>query len=277
MTIDAAPLTNWAGRSVESLRTEWQLPALFAYARVGSTNDVARTLAENGAPPLTVVVADEQSAGRGRFGRTWTAPARSSLLLSIILRPQGGPAAAPSVVPLRLGIATADAISTESGVPARVKWPNDVLAPDDRKLAGILCEAATSASGGFVIAGVGINANQSALDWPADLRATATSLREITGHEVDRTALAGALLSAVARNLARIDRTLDVNERAEWRARDALYGRAVHLDGEAAGTADGVTPHGALRIRTSRGTRILWSGTVRPSPSLHGHAEEMIP
>lgn len=258
------PLAFWAGRSLESLLSEWHVPRLVAYSSVPSTNDVARELAVSGAPELTTVLADEQSAGRGRFGRTWTAPAGKALLISIVLRPHGGPRAAPSAIPLRLGMAVARAVEQVCDVMARVKWPNDVLDVDGRKVAGVLCEASTSARRTFVIAGIGINVNQTIDDWPAEMRDTAASLLQLRGGPVDRVAVAGALLDEVRAGLDRIDLPLNAEERETWTRRDALHNQSVSVDGEAAGTAIGVTPWGALCLRTTRGSRVIWSGTVRP-------------
>lgn len=259
------PLETWAGRPVASLRNAWQVPRLVAFDRVGSTNDIARTLAEGGAAELTTVLAELQTAGRGRFGRTWTAPHGSALLMSIVLRPAGGPDAAPSAAALRVGLAAAHAIGQAAGVDVRLKWPNDLQARDGAKLGGVLCEAVTGATGSFVIAGIGINVNQTVADFAPELREIAASLRGIAGREIDRVRLAHALIDALRPRAAAIDRPLDRAERDAWERRDALRGQAVHVDDEPAGTADGVTAQGALRLRTSRGPRLLWSGTVRPS------------
>jgi biotin-(acetyl-CoA carboxylase) ligase len=97
------------------------------------------------------------------------------------------------------------------------------------------------------------------------------------GRSIDRAEIAGALIEEVRTELARIDRPLEVSERSSWDARDALRDRAVHVDGEAAGIADGVTPYGALRLRTSRGGRVLWSGTVRPTALGRKSGKEVAP
>lgn len=270
-------LATWAGRSIDALRADWRVPSVLAFATTASTNDIARDLAEAGAPELTIVLADAQTAGRGRFGRTWTAPAESSLLISFVLRPGAGPGAAPSATPLRVGMAVARAIERVSDVFPRLKWPNDILASDDRKLAGVLCEAATSGRNAFIIAGIGINVNQSLEDWPEQLQGTAASLRQLVGHSIDRADIAGALIEELRAELARIDRPLETSERSAWDARDALRDRAVHVDGEAAGISDGVTPYGALRLRTSRGERVVWSGTVRPTALARKGGKEVTP
>jgi BirA family biotin operon repressor/biotin-[acetyl-CoA-carboxylase] ligase len=270
-------LATWAGRSIETLRAEWDVPRILAFAETASTNDLARELAESGAPELTTVLADAQTAGRGRFGRTWTAPPESSLLISFVLRPRAGPGAAPSAIPLRVGMAVARAIERVTHVFPRLKWPNDILAGDDRKLAGVLCEAATSGRNAFIVAGIGINVNQSLEEWPEHLRPTAASLLQVVGRTVDRAQIAGALVDEIRGELARIDQPLDVFERASWDSRDALRDRAVHVDGEAAGFGAGVTPHGALRLRTSRGARVLWSGTVRLAALAPRSGKEVAP
>ncbi len=258
------PLSAWAGRSIDDLRAEWNVPELTAFEAIGSTNDYARARAEAGAAPLTTVIAEAQSAGRGRFGRVWDAPAGTSLLISFVLRPATA-FGAPSTTPLRVGLAAADAIDRASGLAVRLKWPNDVVAPDGRKLGGVLCEAFTSHGGPFVIAGIGINANQSSDEWAPTLQGTATSLRQWTGREVDRARLAGHLVEALRSASSRMDAPLDEAELARWYERDTLLGRAVEVDRQEAGIADGITAEGALRLRTPAGSRIVWSGTGRPA------------
>ncbi len=136
----------------------------------GSTSDEAARLARDGAPHGAIVTADEQTAGRGRVGRTWVSPPGANLYLSIVLRPTIAPALAPGIT-LAAGIAVCDAV----GVPgARLKWPNDVLV-GDRKLAGVLTEMATRAAKiDWVILGIGINIDRAPI-------ANATSVREHGG------------------------------------------------------------------------------------------------
>ena len=141
----------------------------------------------------TVAVAEEQSEGRGRLGRSWYAPARSSVLVSVILRPAVDPARLPELS-LVAGGAVAEAIAEVTGVEPTIEYPNDVLV-GNRKVAGILAEA----SDGRVVLGIGINVNQSAGELPAEARTEATSLRVELGNRVDRAQLLAAVLFRLER------------------------------------------------------------------------------
>jgi BirA family biotin operon repressor/biotin-[acetyl-CoA-carboxylase] ligase len=177
-------------------------------AEVDSTNRVVAVLARAGAPDGLVVVADHQTAGRGRRGRSWEAPPGSSLLASVLLRP------VPPLVTLAAALAAADACTEVAGVATELKWPNDVLAAGDGKLAGILAEAA----GDAVVVGVGLN-----VDWGATpLPAGAASL----GRPVDR----AALLVAWLRRLGDPGESGDPGHvLSRYRARCATLGRRVRV------------------------------------------------
>jgi len=196
---------------------------------VDSTNERARALALAGAPHGTLVTASEQSAGRGRQGRSWSAPAGSSLLMSVLVRwAEGSPA--PGLLPLVAAVATCDAI----GPGPLIKWPNDiVLARGDGglgKLAGILVEGRPQER--WAVLGIGINVAVEIERLPAELRETAASLGR--GAE-DVEPLLGELLGALARRLEQPT----VGLLADWRARDALRGRRVRWG----------TPGGSARVR----------------------------
>jgi BirA family biotin operon repressor/biotin-[acetyl-CoA-carboxylase] ligase len=257
------PLCEWEGRSLEDWRDAWGIPAFHAFARIPSTNDVGRALAEAGAPSLTTILAEEQTAGRGRFGRSWTAPAANALLVSLLLRPSPGAPSAPTA-PLRVGIAVAAALE-RLGVRSGLKWPNDVVAIDGRKLAGILCEGAVSSTDGraCVVAGIGINVNQEAGDWTPELRPQATSIRIITGRPFARAVILEAVLDAMRPHAERVGHPLSADEEEQFRRYDRLAGRSVRIDGVPAGVANGITADGALRIATPDAERLVWSGTVR--------------
>jgi BirA family biotin operon repressor/biotin-[acetyl-CoA-carboxylase] ligase len=186
-----------------------------------STNDRARALAAAGAPHGTIVTAGAQTAGRGRQGRTWTAPAGSSLLLSLIVRDFDG------LLPLRAGLA----VAALAGPAARVKWPNDVLV-DGRKVAGILAEGRPQE--GWAVLGIGLNAALKLEDLPPDLRATAATLGRSPG---DIDAVLAELLDGLATWLtAPVDQALEA-----LRERDALLDRPVTWasgDGIGAGIDD---------------------------------------
>lgn len=156
---------------------------------VGSSNVVLAKLARSGAPHGSVLVAEEQTAGRGRRDRGWSAPQYSSVMVSVLVRPRVDPARW-GWIPLLTALAVVDAVRAV-GVPATVKWPNDVLV-GERKLAGILCEVVPTALGGAVVAGWGVNVDQSDAELPSG---TATSLRLECGP-VDRAALLLTVLNS---------------------------------------------------------------------------------
>jgi BirA family biotin operon repressor/biotin-[acetyl-CoA-carboxylase] ligase len=150
-----------------------------------STNDLAKLLAREGSAEGTVVVAEEQTKGRGTKGRSWHSPPGLGLYASVILRPRRSDL---SLLPLAAGIACVEAIREATGLEARLAWPNDIVW-EGRKLGGILCE--TDFLGNAVshsILGVGLNINQKRKDFPPSLRPTATSLRLVLEREVDRSA-----------------------------------------------------------------------------------------
>jgi BirA family transcriptional regulator, biotin operon repressor / biotin---[acetyl-CoA-carboxylase] ligase len=252
------------------LAERWGLPAVHLFERAGSTSDVARALAEAGAPAGTAVLADEQVAGRGRSGMAWQSPPGLGVWLSIVLRPPA--AAAPGLLPILVGLAAADALDPFVR-PARVaiKWPND-LQLAGRKLAGILCEGSWDAAGGFVVAGIGINVLHAENDFPPELRDAATSLRIAAGWAPPRAEVAGAVASSIYRRVARPPAEFGGALLGALRGRDALLGRRVRVTGAESltGTAMGVTPAGALLVRTSAGAlRTVRSGTVRALENAH--------
>lgn len=170
--------------------------AFYPFHSLGSTQDIAGRLAAEGAPEGTVVVADYQTRGRGRLGRSWSAEARANLLVSVLLRPQVPLARLPQLS-LVAAVACAEAIREFSGLAVGIQWPNDLLFAG-RKVAGILSES-TMRSGkiDYAVVGIGVNVNQA--DFPGEIRDTATSLALELGTRVDREGLLDALLSALDR------------------------------------------------------------------------------
>lgn len=225
--------------------------------KTGSTNEIAKSLASDGAPSGTIVTAGEQTAGRGRQGRTWSAPAGSSLLLSLLIRPF---TTAKRLAPLAAAIAVAEASEQVSAAQCQIKWPNDVWT-GDRKVAGILLEARPDTDPGdsWLIIGVGINAAVDLADLPAELRTTAATLGLESPEQ-----LLDPLLTSLARWLeAPSDQILPA-----WRARDALEGRQVRWTG-GSGTASGIDDGGNLLVREADGSiRQLVSGEVHLSVGL---------
>jgi BirA family transcriptional regulator, biotin operon repressor / biotin---[acetyl-CoA-carboxylase] ligase len=224
-------------------------PALVRLGRVESTQAVAFTLAADGAADRTVVVAEAQSAGRGRRGRTWHDEPGASLLTSIILRPHLPPARL-TMLSLAAGIAVAEALERVTGLAPRLKWPNDVLV-DGRKLAGILLESrigATSRDAGaapLVVLGIGVNLVQRA--FPAELADRATSVWLASGRRVEPDALLGPLLEALDAWRARLETEGGAPIRERWRCLADTLGRRVSIDG-VVGTAADVDEDGALIV-----------------------------
>ncbi len=178
-------VTRWVGRRIE-LRH-----------RVGSTNREGVALGQADAEDGTLVLAEEQTAGRGRLGRHWFSPPGMNIYASILLKKTlDGDRLSQwlSWLPLMAAVSAAEAIETVAGTNVRVKWPNDLLI-DERKVAGILCESGTSArSGPFQVVGIGINVNSLASDFPDDVRKTATTIHQQTGQQIDRNRLLVHLL-----------------------------------------------------------------------------------
>jgi BirA family transcriptional regulator, biotin operon repressor / biotin---[acetyl-CoA-carboxylase] ligase len=206
-----------------------------------STNERAKELAVAGALHGTLVTADEQSAGRGRQGRVWSAPPRSAVLMSLVLRELD------ELLPLTAAVAVCEALPVEAGV----KWPNDVWI-DRRKVAGILVEGRPQE--GWAVLGIGLNVTTDA--FPPELADTATSLR-LVGADTTTEAVLRDLVTSLSRWLdAPRDAVL-----AAWRSRDALRGERVRWSG-GEGIADGIDDSGALLVQTGNGHATLDAGEV---------------
>lgn len=212
------------------------------FTRTDSTNTRARELAAAGAPHGTVVTANEQTEGRGRQGRTWTAPAGKALLYSAVVRPlDPGDALLPLAVPLAV-CETAEEL--QPGIECGVKWPNDVQV-GGRKLAGVLIEARPQ--DGWAVVGVGLNLAIAPEEFPPELRETATSL-------------AGVRIGDAAEVLSeKLGRWLEAQQQtvlAAWRERDALRGREVAWEG-GSGVAGGIDDRGYLVVVVPGGERVV--------------------
>ncbi len=166
----------------------------FYYQETDSTNKQARALASSGYPEGTIVVAEMQNDGRGRRGRNWYSPAHQGIYLSIILRPSL-PLKELSRVSLVNAVAVAETLETELNLPARIKWPNDILI-ENRKVAGILSEAVTDMDGiEYIVTGIGMNINNPLEDFPEDFRTLPTSLLAENQHPVSRIKVLQGLLT----------------------------------------------------------------------------------
>ena len=222
-------------------------------ACVDSTQHVARDLARSGATEGTAVVAEEQTAGRGRLGRTWHSPPGDNLYCSVVLRPPRAPAEVPQIA-LVVGLAVADAVHETTGRRPAIKWPNDVLL-DGKKVCGILTEMESEMDRvHHVIAGIGVNLNTRR--FPRELREKASSLLLLTGRRVERAPFTARLLAALE---ARYGRYLSVgfaSVRTEWESYSCLTGTEVRVQGpggEVAGRVLGIDDDGALRLRAADG------------------------
>jgi BirA family transcriptional regulator, biotin operon repressor / biotin---[acetyl-CoA-carboxylase] ligase len=211
------------------------------YRVTDSTSERAKELAVAGALHGTLVTADEQTAGRGRQGRVWTAPPRSAVLMSLVLRELD------ELLPLTAAVAICEALPVE----AAIKWPNDVWI-DGRKVAGILVEGRPQ--DGWAVLGIGLNVTTES--FPPELAATATSLR-LAGASVSTESVLAGILDALSDWLpARPRRVLDA-----WRERDALKGQTVRWSG-GEGVAAGVDDSCALLVETGDGPVTLEAGEV---------------
>jgi BirA family biotin operon repressor/biotin-[acetyl-CoA-carboxylase] ligase len=239
---------------------------LISLPSTGSTNDVLKELAARGVPEGTVVVTDEQTAGRGRLSRRWFAPRGTSLLLSILFRPSLDLRRA-SWLTMLSSLSATDAVRQTSGLEVVLKWPNDLIVEgegDWRKLAGVLTETGLVGEQlEFVVVGIGINVNVE----PGDLSAlaqNATSILAETGQEVDRGALLAALLEGVEARYQRMQ--AGESPREEWAACLATIGcrvQATTSEGAINGVAETVDENGALLLRTSDGGLVrLLAGDV---------------
>jgi BirA family transcriptional regulator, biotin operon repressor / biotin---[acetyl-CoA-carboxylase] ligase len=241
------------------------------FAEVGSTNDAAKALAEDGALHGAVVVAEAQTAGRGRLGRGWSSPPGKNLYLSAVLRPDLPPSRAPELT-LLASVALCEAVRG-AGVAASIKWPNDLLA-GGRKLAGILTEmAAEQDLVHWMVVGVGVNVNAAGEDFPEELRPTATSLLLERGTPVPRALFAAAFLTALEAWLDRHAAEGFAPVRAAWREMSSTLGREVRVrtaSEDLTGVAEDIDAQGALLVRTAAGLERVLAGDVemlRPAPA----------
>lgn len=235
-----------------------------------STNDVAAHLAERGASEGTTVIAEAQTAGRGRHGRSWFSPAGAGLYVSVILTPskraelgtRQNPAA---LLTLASGVAIAQAIRTATGLPAEIKWPNDVTI-GGRKLAGILAEAVTNSSGfSYVVLGFGVNLRMAA--YPPELAERATSIEAEIGRPADRGLLLAEILAALAERYGELCNGKFDAILSAWRElAPSLPSATVEWSsssGVVRGSAEGIDQDGALLVRVGGRLERLVAGEIR--------------
>ncbi len=259
--------TKWAGREV-SYKKE-----------TGSTNIDCKLLAQQGAPHGALAVAEAQVSGRGRRGRSWQSPAGISIYMSLLCRPDFAPEKAPMLT-LVMGLSVAQAVSRYTGLPAKIKWPNDVVV-NGKKICGILTEMEMGLETKeiqYLVIGVGINVSNEA--FPEELEGIATSLyleAEEKEKKILRAVLVQYVMEAFEENYERFLQTLDLSGLQE-----AYNGHLVNRDaavkvldpkGEYAGVAKGIDKDGDLLVETEDGTvKKVYAGEVSVR-GLYGYAE----
>lgn len=251
-------LTHWQGEPVGTWRTLWGVPAFEAYERIGSTNDRAKVLAAEPGNTHAVVIAAEQTEGRGRRGARWHSPPGCGLWMSVVLP---NPNAALHL-PLLVGLGVAEAIQdAEASLRVGIEWPNDLVI-QGRKVGGILCEGASAG----VVAGIGINVRMPEGGFPASLQPRATSLEQEGGNALSHSRLVGLIVRALERRLRGSASGLAPDVLHELTARDALAARPVLSEEHGPGIARGIERDGALVLERPDGSRVrVMAGSVRPA------------
>lgn len=258
-----------AARIAKGLGTRLVARQVVYQEETGSTNDDARSLAQSGAPEGTLVLADHQSRGRGRLNRSWTAPPGSSLLMSLVFRPDLPPAAVQGLT-MACGVGVAEGVEAQTGLTVGLKWPNDILV-DGLKVGGMLTEISLGARGiDFAIVGIGLNVNLHPGDLPDDLLVKANSLSAACGRPVSRLALLQEILRRIdARYQALVG---GHSPHRAWQQRLVTLGQRVRVTESGGafkeGIAEGVDANGALLLRLDSGelcTVLAGDVTLRPS------------
>ncbi|MDN5345181.1 MAG: BirA family transcriptional regulator, partial [Clostridia bacterium] len=210
------------------LRTSWLGRNLYYYEEVGSTNLVARELADGGAPEGTVVIAESQTDGRGRRGRSWLSPPRRGIWFSVVLRPRMAPAQAAQLT-LLAAVAIAAAIRQQTGLPPGIKWPNDLLV-GGRKVCGILTEIKAEMDAiEYIVIGAGLNVNLEAPDFSPEVRPLATSLYLELGRPVTRLPLLQGILWQLEQWYERWQEEGFPPVRRAWKEASVTLGREVEV------------------------------------------------
>ncbi|MFA6456138.1 MAG: biotin--[acetyl-CoA-carboxylase] ligase [Bacteroidota bacterium] len=248
---------------IASLETKQFGKKSYCFDRIDSTNTYAKSLNKSDAPHGTVIVADEQTAGRGRLQRNWQSPKGSNLLFSIVFYPDFGMEKI-SLLPFAGSLAVADAIETVTGLSSTCKWPNDVLI-NNKKCCGMLAESSTaSADIEKIVLGIGINVNQE--DFPSELTMKATSLKIESGTNIDRVQLLQKVLEELERRYIQLSNFPAQRLLNDWRMKALLFGKKITvLESEFsfAATAIDVAEDGSLIIQTEDGSkRAIFAGDV---------------
>ncbi len=274
--------SRWEGQTGPGLARRFRLPLAEVHHALGSTNDRAKALAREGAPPFTLVVADHQTAGRGRGGRDWHSPAGCGVWASMILRSSGGETDAR--LPIRLGLSLAARLEDVSEGVIGLKWPNDLFLDhlgEQGKLGGILCERmvapgprrADRPDMGAVVVGIGLNV------LPVEVEAEYPPAALSWVGQTDRSVVLECMVDAVRTATEGGGEPLSMDELAVWAMRDVLLGKTVQVLGQPPerqlGVARGIDHEGQLLVETRSGLSRVVAGRVRPLEASEGGASPL--
>lgn len=252
------------GEIKKNLKTKVLGKKVLSYRTLGSTNQLAFRLAESGVGEGALIVADEQTKGKGRMDRSWFSPPSLGLWLSLILRPEIPPFKAPGLS-ICAGLALAQTIKTLTGLDAKIKWPNDCLI-NGRKVGGILLELSAELDRtNFVIAGIGVNVNHLCEDFPKKLSSVATSIRMEWGKEISRMSLLASFLENFESIYLDFKKSGLAPKRQLIKRFSSLLGRKVAVKfgkERIEGVAEDIDDNGSLVIRTRREKRMVRAGEV---------------
>ncbi len=247
------------------LKTERMGKKICYFSIIDSTNQYAKRIGEDGAPDGTLVIADEQTAGKGRSGRHWVTPPKTAIAFTLLLRPTLPPSHI-SMVTLVMGLAVCNAVRQLYHLPVGIKWPNDVVI-EGRKICGILTEMSAEMDGvHYIVIGVGINTNLTA--FPDEIRDVATSLQLQLGHPVDRAEVLCRVIELFEQYYDMFEKDGDLGQLQETYNEELLNlnekVRVLDPKGEYTGTALGIDPEGQLMVRRDDTEEIVkvWSGEV---------------
>ena len=252
------------GEIKRNLKTKILGKDILSYRSLGSTNQLGFRLAESGVGEGTLIVADEQTKGKGRMGRGWYSPPKLGLWMSLILRPDIPPFKAPGLS-ICAGLALAQAIGDLTGMDANIKWPNDCLI-NGRKVGGILLELSAELDRtNFVIAGIGVNVNHLPSDFPKKLSTYATSIRMELGKEVSRMKLLTLFLKKFEAIYSDFKKNGLTPQRQSIKRFSSLLNKKVTVKlgkEKIEGVAQDIDDNGSLVIKTKKGERVVRAGEV---------------
>jgi BirA family biotin operon repressor/biotin-[acetyl-CoA-carboxylase] ligase len=235
---------------------------IYSFDSVDSTNNCAKAVAGCGAAEGTVVIAEHQTAGRGRLGRQWEAEPNQNLMFSLVLRPNVPPESF-NLLPLYVAVAVSDAIERATGLKAECKWPNDILY-QGKKLAGILIEGSVKQNvAEYVVIGVGINVNQ--VRFEGDLVAKASSLRIECGKEIDRAMLFREVLKSLESEYTAVSATGFQSVVPQWLSRSTMINRTISVSQHGntiSGVVKGLSLDGGLILQTNGSEQTVIAGDV---------------